>query len=80
MTIKETDNWFITDCRFPNEIKAIKARNGITIRLDRNTTPSLDGETFVNKLQRTHTSETALMIIQNGTMLLTIMVHLKSYL
>ena len=72
---KETDNWFITDCRFPNEIKTIKDRNGITIRLDRNTTPSLNGKTFVNKLQRTHTSETALddytewdyVIDNNGT-------------
>jgi len=72
---KETDNWFITDCRFPNEIKAIKARDGITIKINRQTTPSLDGETFITKLQITHPSETALddytewdyIIDNNGT-------------
>lgn len=28
-------NWIITDLRFPNELKAIKDRGGITIRIDR---------------------------------------------
>lgn len=28
-------NWIITDCRFPNELKAIKDRKGITIRVNR---------------------------------------------
>lgn len=31
----ENSNWFITDCRFPNEAKAIKDRGGITIRVER---------------------------------------------
>lgn len=28
-------NWIITDCRFPNELEAIKQRKGITIRVNR---------------------------------------------
>jgi hypothetical protein len=33
---KETfPNWIITDMRFPNELEAIKNRNGITIRINR---------------------------------------------
>jgi hypothetical protein len=28
-------NWIITDLRFPNEMKAVKDRNGITIRINR---------------------------------------------
>src|SRR5690606_10671677 len=35
--IKEDDypNWIITDMRFPNELKAVKDRGGITIRVNR---------------------------------------------
>ena len=28
-------NWIITDTRFPNELEAVKKRNGITIRINR---------------------------------------------
>lgn len=28
-------NWIITDCRFPNELKAVKDRGGISIRINR---------------------------------------------
>ena len=28
-------NWLVTDCRFPNEVEAIKERQGITIRINR---------------------------------------------
>ena len=28
-------NWIITDCRFPNEMEAVKKRGGITIRVNR---------------------------------------------
>jgi hypothetical protein len=36
-SIKSTHpNWIITDMRFPNELEAVKARNGITIRINRN--------------------------------------------
>ena len=27
--------WIITDCRFKNELEAIKKRNGITIKVER---------------------------------------------
>ena len=42
-------NWIITDMRFPNELQAITSRNGITIRLTRN-----------SDVPATHESETAL--------------------
>lgn len=32
----EYPNWIITDVRFPNEVKAVKDRGGITIRVNRN--------------------------------------------
>lgn len=46
---KEGDNWLITDMRFPNELEAIKNRDGITIRVNRN-----------NIKTENHASETAL--------------------
>ena len=42
-------NWIITDMRFPNELQTITSRNGITIRLTRN-----------SDVPATHESETAL--------------------
>ena len=47
---KESDNWIITDVRFPNEAKAIKDRGGLMIRIDR---------PFVKPIN-SHQSETAL--------------------
>ena len=44
-----TPNWIISDVRFPNEARAVKDRNGILIRLNRNT-----------GLESMHESETAL--------------------
>lgn len=32
-------NWIITDMRFPNEVKAVKDKGGITIRINRNKKP-----------------------------------------
>lgn len=32
----EYPNWIITDMRFPNELEAVKQKNGITIRVNRN--------------------------------------------
>lgn len=29
-------NWIITDCRFPNELQAVKDRGGVSIRVNRN--------------------------------------------
>lgn len=45
----ELPNWIITDCRFPNELNAIKERNGITIKVVRD-----------NAVVSDHPSETAL--------------------
>lgn len=59
-------NWIITDMRFPNELKAIEDRDGITIRIER-------GDS-TNQLGNLHPSETALddatfdyVIYNNGT-------------
>ena len=35
-SIKENENVIITDTRFPNELEAVKKREGITIRVNRN--------------------------------------------
>lgn len=48
---KETDHiyeikgsdWIITDMRFPNELDAVKQREGITIRVNRNTNQAKNG-------------------------------------
>jgi len=48
-------NWIITDMRFPNELEAVKAKDGITIRVTR--PDSKDGYKFFGDL---HPSETAL--------------------
>lgn len=65
-------NWVITDMRFPNELKAVKDRDGITIRVNRDWRLSAlsamkheknDGSEFLDDdLQRVeeHSSETAL--------------------
>ncbi len=72
--ILELPNWIITDCRFKNELQAIKDRNGITIRVNRLNSTNQDGHTYINKKDRTHPSETALddatfdyIIDNNGT-------------
>jgi hypothetical protein len=60
-------NWIITDMRFPNELKAIKDENGITIRVNRGT------KTMV-EMSNEHKSEASLdnaefdyVIDNNGT-------------
>lgn len=53
-------NWVITDCRFPNEAKAIKERRGIVIRVNR-TYYSPDGKYIMGiDPPKEHESETAL--------------------
>lgn len=47
-------NWIITDMRFPNELKAIEERNGITIRVER-----FSKDRF-KEVKDEHPSETAL--------------------
>lgn len=54
--VLEHPNWIITDMRFPNEMKAIEDRSGITIRVNRNYVL-----TGANKdPSKLHASETAL--------------------
>ena len=57
-------NWIITDTRFPNELEAVKKRDGITIRVDR---PRIVGIRFILKdgtykdeIIKEHESETSL--------------------
>lgn len=60
-SIKDTDKVIITDMRFPNEFKAVKNREGITIRVNR---PKLYQEEDILKgmleKSKEHESETAL--------------------
>lgn len=63
----DESKWCITDMRFPNELKSVEDRGGITIRIERG------GST--NQLGNLHPSETALddatfdyLIYNNGTM------------
>ena len=59
-------NWIITDMRFPNEMAAVKERNGITIRVDRYLTKKTFSEDGLVSMQgvmldfNAHPSETAL--------------------
>lgn len=56
-------NWIIPDVRFPNELKAVKDRGGITIRVNRPdfVENTLTGEKFPVKVyKKEHKSETAL--------------------
>lgn len=68
-------NWIITDLRFPNEMDAVKERNGITIRVVRSFNHKMGSkETGTIDLTPLHPSETALdgakfdyEIINDGT-------------
>lgn len=54
-------NWIITDMRFPNELKAINDRDGITIRLIRPERMNYFGtKILTDKPEQEHESETAL--------------------
>lgn len=59
----EYPNWLVTDVRFPNEIKAVKDRQGIVIRVNR---PCSTCHTYDNKFcsngyhSNNHISETSL--------------------
>ena len=64
-TLKDENypNWIITDTRFENELKAVKDRGGVTIRVNRpdSVENALTGEKFPVKIYRNeHPSETAL--------------------
>ena len=49
-----TPNWIITDMRFPNELKAVKDRGGITIRVNR---PVLNETSYEKAYRETHEHE-----------------------
>lgn len=49
-------NWVITDMRFPNELKAVQERDGITIRVERH----VDKNNIPIIRENEHESETAL--------------------
>ena len=59
-------NWIITDMRFPNELQAVKDREGITIRINRYLTKKTFSEDGLTSMQgvmvdfNEHPSETAL--------------------
>ena len=57
-------NWVITDTRFPNELKAVKDRGGITIRVDRprivGIRHTLKDGTYKDEIIKEHESETSL--------------------
>jgi len=56
----EYPSWIITDLRFPNELKAVKERKGITIRVNRYTNNSLIDNNIHSITDYQHESETAL--------------------
>ena len=79
-SIKDTDKVIITDMRFPNELKAVEDKGGITIRVNRETQADrfakIDTDKFHEYPRQEHESETALdnaefdYVIQNdGTLL-----------
>lgn len=56
-------NWIITDTRFPNELEAVKKREGITIRVNRNKSRKvflMNAHETINTFYEEHPSETAL--------------------
>jgi hypothetical protein len=52
---EDKDNWIITDCRFPNEARAVKERGGQVVRINRDLEQA-DYQT----LEQRHPSETSL--------------------
>jgi len=70
-------NWIITDMRFPNELEAVKKRNGITIRVNRSKEREMflmNATTIIDTRLTEHPSETALddaefnyIVENNGT-------------
>ena len=57
-------NWIITDMRFLNEMEAVKKREGITIRVNRNLEESKDQDESETELDN---AEFDYVIENNGT-------------
>ena len=88
--------WIITDNRFPNEVKAVKRKNGLTLRIERDFNlrfPDYQSLEEVNTKnidlynQLTHFSETALdnytefdYIIQNNGTILDLIKNIENIL
>ena len=78
-SIKDTDKVIITDMRFPNELKAVEDKGGITIRVERVKPREvflMNAHETINTFTKEHKSETALdnaefdYVIENdGTLL-----------
>ena len=72
-------NWIITDTRFPNELEAVKAKGGITIKIART-------GIHTPKLEDLHPSETALYnatfdyVIDNNSTINDLIVQVKDIL
>lgn len=81
-------NWITTDMRFPNELKAVKDRGGITIRVNRNKTKIVkhDGGLVSINTTKEHESETALdnaefdYVIDNNSDILHLIEQVKQIL
>lgn len=61
---KRFPNWVISDMRFPNEMEAVKARGGITVRINRPLTTGITSDLVMATAMRLqaerHSSETSL--------------------
>jgi hypothetical protein len=66
---EESSRWIITDVRFPNEVNAIKERNGLLVRIERPSSDHTD----------THPSETSLDDYNNWDFLITNNSTLENY-
>lgn len=71
--IDASPNWIITDCRFPNEVEAVKIRGGVIVRVNRKRYVDYNGQMI--EAFDVHPSETALddytfdyVIDNNGTL------------
>ena len=92
----EGSKWIITDNRFPNEVKAVKRKNGLTLRIERDFNLRFPGYQNLEEVntkdidlynQLTHFSETALdnytdfdYIIQNNGTILDLIYNIEKIL
>ena len=89
ITPKLLPNWIITDMRFPNELKAIEDKGGITIRVERVKPREvflINTHQTINTFTKEHESETALdnakfdYIIENDGTLLELIAKVRQIL
>jgi hypothetical protein len=58
--LKVYPNWIISDVRFPNEVRAIRDRGGVIIRVNRNSLTGFKHDNHLQVLNTLHKSETIL--------------------